>query len=144
MNRDDISNWNRMVTANQLLGPRGYRGATPLDVDQAREQAKAAIQGRLAMQPQSGDAGALQLRREMAEEDRMRAGRAAAGVVFDYYNTDPEVRRQGAIEILRKEGYSQPEIDIIIADMFPAADPPASGRAGPPISPYATGPSGPF
>jgi hypothetical protein len=51
MNRDDIGEWNRMIVANRFLAPRGYRGATPLDVDQAREQAKAAIQGRLAMQP---------------------------------------------------------------------------------------------
>ncbi len=34
MNRDDISDWNRMVTADQLLR-RGYRGATPLDVEGA-------------------------------------------------------------------------------------------------------------
>jgi hypothetical protein len=133
MNRDDISDWNRMVTANQLLGPRGYRGATPLDVDQAREQAKAAIQGRLAMQPQSGDAGTLQLRREMANEDRLRAGREAAAVVFDYRIQDTEYRRRDAIKILRQAGYSQSEIDIIIADMFPPAPPAGAPRPTPPM-----------
>ena len=147
MNRDDISDWNRMIVANQLLGPRGYRGATPLDVDQAREQAKAAIQGRLAMAPHSDDTAALELRREMAAEDRMRAGRKEASAVFSYWDKDPEVRRRGAIELLQKAGYSQAEINIIINDMFPPASAtptPARPSAGAPASKYATGPSGPF
>jgi hypothetical protein len=50
MNRGDIGAWNRFAAAQNVLGGR-VRGATPNDVDQAREQAKAAIQGRLAMQP---------------------------------------------------------------------------------------------
>ena len=144
MNRNDIGDWNRMIVANQLLGPRGYRGATPLDVDEAREQAKAAIQGRLAMQPQSGDGEALRLRREIAAEDRLRDGRAAAGAVLDYFTQDPEYRRREAIKILRQQGYSQTEINTIVADMFPDLPAGSPAPAGPPISPYATGPSGPF
>jgi hypothetical protein len=49
MNRNDIGDWNRMIVANQLLGPRGYRGATPLDVDQAAQQALALQQSRLGL-----------------------------------------------------------------------------------------------
>lgn len=48
MNRGDINDWQRMVTANRLLGPRGYRGATPLDVNQAAETALALREQRLA------------------------------------------------------------------------------------------------
>jgi hypothetical protein len=132
MNRRDISEWNQMVAADQMLR-RGYRGATPLDVDEAREQARAAIQGRLAMQPQSGDAGTLQMRREIANEERLRAGRAAAGVVFGYSSQNTEYRRQEAIKILRLAGYSQSEINTIIGDMFPPAPPSGPPRPLPPM-----------
>lgn len=47
MNRDDISDWNRMVAADSMLR-RGYRGATPLDVEQAAETALALREQRLA------------------------------------------------------------------------------------------------
>lgn len=47
MNRDDISDWNRMVAADGMLR-RGYRGATPLDVEQAAETAKALREQRLS------------------------------------------------------------------------------------------------
>lgn len=48
LNRDDVNDWQRMVTANRLLGSRGYRGATPLDVDQAAQTALALREQRLA------------------------------------------------------------------------------------------------
>lgn len=48
MNRPDISDWNRMVAADALLRS-GYRGATPLDVDQAAETALALQQQRMAL-----------------------------------------------------------------------------------------------
>lgn len=37
MNRDDVSDWNRMVAADGMLR-RGYRGATPLDVEGAHNR----------------------------------------------------------------------------------------------------------
>lgn len=37
LNRDDISDWNRMVAADAMLRG-GYRGATPLDVDARRNE----------------------------------------------------------------------------------------------------------
>ena len=48
MNRSDVSDWNKMVAADAMLR-RGYRGATPLDVEQAAETAKALQQQRMAL-----------------------------------------------------------------------------------------------
>jgi hypothetical protein len=93
MNRDDISDWNRMVTANQLLGPRGYRGATPLDVDQAREQALALQESRRGLgqgfqqptptQQAAADAIAEAKRREVTDP-RLLAREAAGRGEFNH------------------------------------------------------------
>ena len=48
MNRNDIGDWNRMVAADRMLR-RGYRGATPLDVDEATQQALALQESRRAI-----------------------------------------------------------------------------------------------
>jgi hypothetical protein len=93
MNRPDISDWNRMIVANQLLGPRGYRGATPLDVDQAREQALALQQSRMALgegfqsrtptQQAAADAIAEAKRREVTDP-RLLAREAAGRGEFNH------------------------------------------------------------
>jgi hypothetical protein len=92
MNRDDISDWNRMVAADQMLR-RGYRGATPLDVDQAREQALALQQSRMALgegfqsrtptQQAAADAMAEAKRREVTDP-RLLAREAAGRGEFSH------------------------------------------------------------
>lgn len=88
MNRDDISDWNRMVAADSMLR-RGYRGATPLDVEQAAETAKALQQQRMAQgqgfqqqTPEQQELLRLQIeakRRELQTPQERAAGDVAAG-----------------------------------------------------------------
>jgi hypothetical protein len=81
MNRGDISDWNRMVTADQLLR-RGYRGATPLDVDQATQQALALQESRRAitegLRPQTE--GQERLVNAKADQAEREANPEAAGI----------------------------------------------------------------
>jgi hypothetical protein len=89
MNRDDISDWNRMVTADQLLR-RGYRGATPLDVDQAREQALALQESRRGLGQGFQQPTPAQQRAQNAQADAAEAQAAdvtytsARGIVGQY------------------------------------------------------------
>ncbi len=89
MNRDDISDWNRMVTADQLLR-RGYRGATPLDVDQAREQALALQESRRGLGQGFQQPTPAQQRAQNAQADAAEAEAAdvtytsARGIVGQY------------------------------------------------------------
>jgi hypothetical protein len=76
MNLNDIGDWNRMVAADRMLG-RGYRGATPLDVDEATQQALALQESRRAIteglrpqtpaQTRAADAVAESKRREVTD-----------------------------------------------------------------------------
>lgn len=75
MNRDDISDWNRMVAADAMLR-RGYSGATPLDVEarrleQAARWAAGAVTGALA-----GNQGGLMGEQWEARQRGMAVARA--------------------------------------------------------------------
>jgi hypothetical protein len=90
MNRDDISDWNRMIVANQLLGPRGYRGATPLDVQQAEQQALALQESRRGLGQGFQQPTPAQQRAQNAQADAAEAQAAdvtytsARGIVGQY------------------------------------------------------------
>jgi hypothetical protein len=115
MNRDDISDWNRMVTADQLLR-RGYRGATPLDVQEGREQAAAAIQGRLAMQPGSAQPSAAQ--------DRLADARASAAE----REANPEI---AGIKDIQDGVYTTPEAKAHLETLGTSVDTNWFGQASP-------------
>ena len=88
MNRSDVSDWNKMVAADSMLR-RGYRGATPLDVEQAAETAKALQQQRMSMgqgfqqqTPEQQELLRLQIeakRRELQTPQERAAGDVRAG-----------------------------------------------------------------
>jgi hypothetical protein len=131
MNRDDISDWNRMVTADQMLR-RGYRGATPLDVDQATQQALALQESRRGLGQGFQDHNQImEARKREADEARMRDGRAKASAVLNWYDTDAGRRREGARLILQRAGYSREEIDLILNDLFAAPPPPVADTKPP-------------
>ena len=81
MNRDDVSDWNKMVAADSMLR-RGYRGATPLDVDQATQQAIALQEQRRAIgegfQPRTPEE--TQMLKDRAAADQRKNDPATAGM----------------------------------------------------------------
>lgn len=106
MNRPDISDWNRMVAADVLLR-RGYRGATPLDVDQAAETAKALQEQRRAIA--AGDPEvppALVNARLAAERQKLRAADPAGAGAAD----------------LAGNNFATPEAQAVLDDLAEQAD----------------------
>lgn len=117
MNRDDVNDWQRMVTANRLLGPRGYRGATPLDVEARQLETATALAGRAIMNAWEGNAG-TGARERMLADQRMQDLRSKASVVLNYWEADPEYRRREARKILIRGGASPTEVQQILGELF--------------------------
>lgn len=106
MNRPDISDWNRMVAADAMLR-RGYRGATPLDVEQAAETALALQEQRRAIA--AGDPAAPQAlvdAKIAAERQKMRADNPAAAGAAD----------------LAGNNFATPEAQAVLDDLAEQAD----------------------
>lgn len=74
MNRDDVSDWNKMVAADSMLR-RGYRGATPLDVQGAHNKQLTELGLRVAQ-----GQGFQQLDPVQREALRLRAEEAQRGI----------------------------------------------------------------
>jgi hypothetical protein len=121
MNRDDISDWNRMIVANQLLGPRGYRGATPLDVEGAHNAQLTQLglrvaQGQGFQQPSAAQDRLADARASEAEREANPEASAIRDIQEGRYLTGPGRQHLG---VLGKE-YDQNWLGGASRDQKPA------------------------